>query len=408
MKKSLLKNYAELLVKMGVNVQKGQELLVIASVDQEPLVVEVTKWAYKVGAKKVTINWQSQEVERLDNKYRSLKTLSEVTEEEKVKLEHRVEVLPARLYIVSDDPDGMKGVDQAKLAKARRARYPILKPYIDKIENKEQWCIAGASSYKWAKKVFPNLPKKQAIEALWNAIFKCARVEGDPIKNWEEHNANLDNRSAYLNSLELKELRYSSTNGTNFKVGLNEDCLFVGGNETALGSGIVFNPNIPSEEIFTSPKRGVAEGTVVSAKPLSYNGQLIENFSFRFENGKVVEVHAEKGEETLKEMVSMDEGASYLGEVAFISYDSPINNTGLLFYETLFDENASCHLALGKGFSNLIKNFENYSDDEIKALGINDSMIHVDFMIGSKDLNIVGITKDDREVQIFKDGNFAF
>lgn len=408
MKKALLKNYAELLVKMGVNVQKGQELNVYASIDQVPLVTEVVKWAYKVGAKKVNVEWGCQEVSKLHYKYRSLETLSTVENWEVEKMKHRVEALPARLLIVSDDPDGMKGVDQKKIAMSRRATYPIMKPFIDQIENKEQWCIAGASSSKWAKKVFPHLSKAKAVEALWDAIFTSSRVDGHAIENWEKHNDNLTKKCNYLNSLKLKELRYTSSNGTNLKVGLIENAVFMGGNEKALGSNIIFNPNIPSEEIFTTPKKGLAEGIVYSAKPLSYQGQLIENFSVRFENGKAVEVKAEKGEELLKEMISMDETAGYLGEVALIAYDSPINNTGLLFFETLYDENASCHLALGRGFSNCIKDYEKYTKAEIDEMGINDSMIHVDFMIGSKDMSIVGITSSGEEIQIFKDGNWAF
>lgn len=408
MKKALLKNYAELLVKMGVNVQKGQELNVYASIDQVPLVTEVVKWAYKVGAKKVNVEWGCQEVSKLHYKYRSVETLSTVENWEVEKMKHRVEALPARLLIVSDDPDGMKGVDQKKIAMSRRATYPIMKPFIDQIENKEQWCIAGASSSKWAKKVFPHLSKSKAVEALWDAIFTSSRVDGYAIENWEKHNDNLTKKCDYLNSLKLKELRYTSSNGTNLKVGLIENAVFMGGNEKALGSNIIFNPNIPSEEIFTTPKKGLAEGIVYSAKPLSYQGQLIENFSVRFENGKAVEVKAEKGEELLKEMISMDETAGYLGEVALIAYDSPINNTGLLFFETLYDENASCHLALGRGFSNCIKDYEKYTKEEIDEMGINDSMIHVDFMIGSKDMSIVGITSSGEEIQIFKDGNWAF
>ena len=408
MKKALLKNYAELLVKMGVNVQKGQELNVYASIDQVPLVTEVVKWAYKVGAKKVNVEWGCQEVSKLHYKYRSLETLSTVENWEVEKMKHRVEALPARLLIVSDDPDGMKGVDQKKIAMSRRATYPIMKPFIDRIENKEQWCIAGASSSKWAKKVFPHLSKAKAVEALWDAIFTSSRVDGHAIENWEKHNDNLTKKCNYLNSLKLKELRYTSSNGTNLKVGLIENAVFMGGNEKALGSNIIFNPNIPSEEIFTTPKKGLAEGIVYSSKPLSYQGQLIENFSVRFENGKAVEVKAEKGEELLKEMISMDETAGYLGEVALIAYDSPINNTGLLFFETLYDENASCHLALGRGFSNCIKDYEKYTKEEIDEMGINDSMIHVDFMIGSKDMSIVGITSSGEEIQIFKDGNWAF
>ena len=408
MKKSLLRNYAELLVKMGVNVQKGQELTVHASIEQASLVIEIVKWAYKVGAKKVNVEWGYQELSKLHYKYRSLETLSKIENWELEKMKHRVEMLPARIHIVSDDPDGLKGIDQKKIADSRRVTYPIIKPIIDQVENKEQWCIAGASGEKWAKKVFPHLSKSKAIDALWDAIFIAARVHGDSIENWNKHNYNLTTRSEYLNSLNIKELRYTSSNGTDFKVGLMERSIFVGGCEKTLGSNIIFNPNIPSEEIFVTPKKGLAEGVVYSSKPLSYQGQLIENFSIKFENGKAIEVHAEKGEELLKEMINMDENASYLGEVALIAYDSPINNTGLLFYETLYDENASCHLALGRGYANCVKDYDQFTNEELENMGVNNSMIHVDFMIGSKDLDIVGITKDNREVQIFKNGNWAF
>lgn len=407
-KKSVLKKYANLLVKKGVNLQKGQELNIYASVNQSALVTEVVVAAYKQGAKNVHVEWNCTPISRANAKYKSLETLSTVENWELERLKHRVEALPARLYIASDDPDGMKGVDQKKLAKARMKTYPIIKPYLDKIENKEQWCIAAASSLEWAKKVFPNLPKRQAVDKLWEAILYTSRVWDDPIEEWNKHNKVLAEKCAYLNSLHLKELRYKSSNGTDLKVGLIDDCLWEGGSEIALGSGIEFNPNIPSEECFTSPMKGKAEGIVYATKPLSYQGELIENFNIRFENGKAVEVHAEKGEELLKQMISMDETAAYLGECALIAYDSPINNTGILFYETLFDENASCHLALGAGFTNLIKDYHKYTQEELKEKGINDSMIHVDFMIGSKDLNIIGITKDDREIQIFKDGNWAF
>ena len=227
------------------------------------------------------------------------------------------------------------------------------------------------------------------------------------MREWARHNDDIAKRCDKLNRLGLVSLEYKSSNGTDFTVGLLPEAQFMGGGEEDL-SGRYFNPNIPSEEIFTSPRAGAAEGIVYSAKPLSYQGELIENFSIRFENGKAVEVKAEKNAHLLEKMISMDEGAAKLGEVALIAYDSPINNTGLLFYNTLFDENASCHLALGMGFTNTIRGYENYTKDEWHQMGINDSMIHVDFMIGSKDLDIVGVTKTGERVQIFKNGNWAF
>lgn len=409
MKKDLLKKYAKLLVVKGVNIQKNQELTLIASISQAPLVNEIVKEAYLHGAKKVNVEWQSQDLDKLNFKYQSVKTLSTLEKWEKEKLQHRVDVLPARLYIESDDPDGMKGINPKRLAEVNKNRYPQIMPYRNQVEDKEQWCIAGAPSVKWAKKVFPNLTKAKAVESLWDAIFKTSKVdENDPLENWDKHNKFLSDKCDYLNSLHLTRLIYKSSNGTDFSVGLIDEGIFEGGCEKTKGSNIIFNPNIPSEEIFTSPKKGEAEGIVYSTKPLSYQGQLIEDFSIRFEKGKVVEVHAKKNEELLKEMVNLDEGASYLGEVALIPFDSPINNTGILFYNTLYDENASCHLALGRGFATCIRDFEKYTKEELDNLGINDSMVHTDFMIGSKDLQIVGITKEGKEVQIFKNGNWAF
>lgn len=235
----------------------------------------------------------------------------------------------------------------------------------------------------------------------------CSRVDDDPIKAWEIHNENLAKHCAVLNGYKFEKLEYKSANGTDFTVGLNPDGIFLGGGEYALGSNIYYNPNIPSEEVFTTPRRGVAEGKVVATKPLSYQGKLIENFCIRFENGKAVEVYAEKNQELLEKMISMDEGAAYLGEVALIAYSSPINDTGILFYNTLFDENASCHLAFGRGFNNCLENYENYTVEECEKHGVNSSMIHVDFMIGSKDMSIVGVTKDGKRVSIFKNGNWA-
>ncbi len=247
------------------------------------------------------------------------------------------------------------------------------------------------------------------FRSLWENILVCSRVyaDNDPVKAWDNHNENLAKRCEFLNNYKFDRLEYKSANGTDFTVGLNPIGVFMGGGETTLGSNIYFNPNIPSEEVFTSPMRGRAEGKVVATKPLSYQGKLIENFWVRFKDGKVVETYAEKNGDLLNKMVSMDEGAAYLGECALIAYDSPINNTGILFYNTLFDENASCHLALGRGFNNCLENYENYSVEECEKLGINSSMIHVDFMIGSKDMSITGVTKDGKRVVIFKNGNWS-
>ncbi len=284
----------------------------------------------------------------------------------------------------------------------------VIKPYRDEMENKYQWCIAAVPGEKWAKKVFPNDSKKVAVEKLWQAILYTSRADGEnPIDAWNDHNEDLHQRCAYLNSLGIKELKYKSSNGTDLTVGLIHDGIFCGGAGDSL-KGITYNPNIPSEECFTSPKKGQADGIVYATKPLSYRGQLIENFYMKFENGKVIEAHAEKNEELLNEMINMDENSCYLGECALVPYDSPIRSSGITFFNTLFDENACCHLALGMGFADCIKDYEKYTLDECREKGVNDSIIHVDFMIGSEDLSIDGATFDGKTVAIFKNGNWAF
>ena len=410
MKKTILRKYARLIAQMGGNVRKGQEVLIYASVEQPEFARMVAEECYRCGAKTVITEFSYQPLDKLNLQKRSLKTLSHLEDWEIARMEHRVETLPVRIFLDSDDPDGFKGIDQQKASRARQAKYQVMKPYLDKIENRDQWCIAGVPSAAWAKKVFPNEPKSRAVQKLWENILFTSRVteNGDPVQAWKAHNADLAARCAYLNGLGLETLVYRSSNGTDLRVGLHEDALFMGGAEKTLGSGIVFNPNIPSEEVFTSPKRGKAEGIVYASKPLSYHGELIEHFSIRFENGKAVEVKAEKNEDLLREMISMDEGAAYLGECALVPYESPICQTGVLFYNTLFDENAACHLALGHGFTNVLKDYDQYTTEECYARGINDSMIHVDFMIGTRDLSITGITRDGKEVPIFENGTWAF
>ncbi len=411
MKKSVLKKYAALIVKVGVNIKKNQEVIVQAELDCPEFVEMVVSECYRLGASKVIVEWTHQPISRIHAKNRSLSVMSKVEEWEKAKLQHRVDTLPATIYLLSEDPDGMNGIDQEKYQKAYQNRYKVIKPYKDAIDNKYQWCIAAVPGEKWAKKVFPDLNKTQAKEKLWNAILTSSRVSPDgndnPIENWKNHNEDLKKRCDYLNSLGIKTLKYFSSNGTNFKVGLIEDALFMGGGEKTL-LGNFFNPNIPSEEIFVTPKRGEAEGIVYSTKPLFYRGELIENFWIKFENGKVTETYAEKNGELLKKMTEMDEGAGYLGECALVPFSSPINKSGILFYNTLFDENAVSHLALGEGFANCIKEFDKYTLEECRKKGINESIIHEDFMIGSDDLSIIAHTRDGKTVQIFKNGEWAF
>ena len=407
MKKTVLKKYADLLVRCGLNVQKGQEVMIYADLDQPEFVQMVVEAAYKAKAKKVIVEWSYQPLSKIHTKYQTLKTMGTVEEWQKARQQHFCDVLPARLHLVSSDPDGLKGMDMAKVAKARQMTYPIMKPYADQRDNKEQWCIAAVPGAAWAKKLFPELSKKQAIEKLWEAILSAARVDDDPIAAWNKHNADLKARCDYLNGLDIRQLHYKAANGTDLTVGMISEGRWRGGGDTSL-QGIYFNPNMPTEESFISPKRGEAEGIVYATLPLSYQGTLIEDFWMRFEGGKAVEVGAKKGEELLKTMVSMDEGAAYLGECALVPQSSPICQSGLLFYNTLFDENASCHLAMGRGFADCIDGFENKSLQECRELGINDSMIHVDFMIGCDTMDIDAVCADGSTVAIFRGGNWAF
>ena len=407
MKKTVLKKYAQLIAKTGLNVQKGQDVWITCDLDQPEFVQTVVEECYKLGARDVRVDWTYQSLTKVNVKYKKLQDLGTYSKWQEAKMQYQADNIPCRLYIESEDPDGLKGVDIAKMAKARQMLYPIAKKYRDLWENKDQWCIVAVPSVKWAKKLFPALSKKQAVEKLWEAILSCARVDENPIKAWEDHNKDLHDRCEYLNSLKIKSLHYTASNGTDFTVGLIDRGLFNAGMETSLQK-ITFNPNMPSEECFTSPMKGKADGIVYASKPLCYNAQLIENFWIRFKEGKAVEWHAEKNNDLLTKMINMDEGASYLGECALVPYDSPIQNSNILFYNTLFDENASCHLALGTGFESCISGYENLTLDECHKLGVNNSMIHQDFMIGTQDMNIDATTSDGRTVPVFRNGNWAF
>lgn len=407
MQKTRLRSYAKLIARKGCNVQKGQDVFLYAELDQPEFVAMVTDELYKAGARKVFVEFSYQPLEKFHVRHSSVKALSTVEPFEEAKLQYMADKLPCRLYLVSEDPDGLKGVNLEKMTKGQQARYPIVKPYRDRIEGKHQWCIAAVPGAAWAKKIFPNEPKGRAVEKLWEAILSTSRVDDDPLAAWDAHNRDLSDRCAYLNSLGIETLEYHASNGTNLTVGMIPQARFCGGGE-ATDKGVFFNPNIPTEECFISPMRGQAEGIVYSSKPLSYQGQLIENFWFKFEGGKVVEAHAETNDALLQKLINMDEGARYLGECALVPYDSPINNTGLLFYNTLFDENACCHLAIGMGYADTIEDHHNKTLEECRALGINDSMVHEDFMIGTPDLEILAHCRDGKTVKIFENGTWAF
>ena len=407
MKKTVMRSYAKLIVRVGANVQKGQEVRVFASLDQPEFIKMLAEECYKAGASRVTVDWNYPELTKLSARYMKLRDLSETREWEKARMQDMVDHLPVRIFIECEDPDGLRGINP-KYFKALAARIKISKPYRDAIDNKHQWCIAAVPGEAWAKKVHPELSKRAAVEQLWKDILYTARADGeDPIADWEEHNRDLKARSKYLNDLHLRELRYHSANGTDFKVGLIPTAEFHAGRDTTM-QGVVYDPNMPTEEVFTSPDRRTAEGIVYATKPLSYQGQLIENFSVRFEKGRAVEVKAEKGQDVLEQIISMDEGCHYLGECALVPKESPIHQSGLLFYNTLFDENAACHLALGFGFDECVKGFENMTKEELYEIGVNDAGNHTDFMIGSDDLSIDGVDEHGNVHPIFRNGTWAF
>ena len=409
MKKTTLRKYARLIAQCGVNVQKGQEVFITAGLDQPDFVKMVAEECYKLGATRVVVDFDYQPLTKLHVKYCSLETLGGLTDYQKARFEHYVEKLPCRIYLESDDPDGLKGINQHKMLRAQQMRYPLIKGYRDEMENKYQWCIAAVPGPAWAKKLFPDTTKRQAMEKLWDAILATSRVTeyGDPVDAWDRHNADLMSRCKYLNSLGIEKLHYTSSNGTDLTVGMIPEAVFKGGGDLSL-QGIFFNPNIPTEECFISPMRGKAEGKVVATMPLSRDGQLIENFWIRFHNGRAVEWEAEKNDQLLTNIINSDDGAGYLGECALVPFNSPIRESGLLFYNTLFDENAACHLALGAGFADTIRDYEHKSLEECREMGINDSMIHVDFMIGCEDMSIDAITRDGKTVPIFRNGTWAF
>jgi len=405
--KRVIKNYAKLIARVGGNIKKGDEVWIQCGIDQPDFIVLLQEECYKAGAACVRIEYSDIRASKNGSVYMKDEYLFSIPSYAEEKLKYFSEHHPVRIYIMSEDPDGMNGGRMDRIAESRMKTFPIMKPYIEKSEDMYKWCIAAVPGEAWAKKVFPDLPPKKAIAKLWDAILEASRAsKGNPIKNWKDHNRELKEQCEKLNNLHIDYLTYKAPNGTDFKVWLHEDGLFIGGGEYTKTKKY-FNPNIPSEECFTSPIAGKCEGRLVATKPLSYQGELIDKFYIDFKDGKVCNTHAEVGDESLAKMVKMDEGAAMLGEVALIPVDSPISNTGVLFYETLFDENASCHVALGRGFGTTIKDFTKYSGEELKKKGINESMIHVDFMIGYEKLNITAHTRDGKDIKIFVDGNWA-
>lgn len=405
MNKTLLREYARLAVRTGANVQKGQFVVIRASVEMNEFAVTVAEEAYRAGAREVRIDWKCDAKTKLDYRHMSVKNLCEVYDWQEAKLSFDCDNLPAYINIISDDPDGLKGVSSDKMQKANVAYYKRLKSYYDRMDNKYQWTIVAAAGKAWAKKVFPGIRTSTAVEKLWDAILSTVYVTpgSDPSAEWARHNADFAAKCARLNAAKFDYLEYRSSNGTDFRCTLNPKVMWLGGGET-LGD-VYYNPNMPTEEIFTTPVAGKCEGTLVATKPLSLRGNLVEDFSVTFTDGRVTSVSAKKGEELLRKVIDSDDGAHMIGELALVPVESPINRSGILFYNTLFDENAACHVALGAGFANLLEGFESMTKEEQTAAGINDSMIHVDFMIGCEDLDITG-WKDGAPTRIFTSGTW--
>ena len=404
-----LREYAKLIVKIGANVQKGQRVRLQAGVDQIPLVTMVTEECYKAGASYVEMFWECGEINKLHYQYASAEVLGEVPAWEEEREKQMTVDLPVRIFIDSSDPDELAGIPADLISTVSQMRQKVMKKYRDQIDGKHQWLIVAAASKKWAKKVFPDDTEDVALEKLWDAIFDCVYLKDgeDAEKIWQAHNERMTQKANWLNEQNFKTLHYTSSNGTDFRVDLIPGAKWGSAGDVNHLNQAFFVPNMPTEEVFTSPMRGKCQGRLVSTKPLSRSGQVIDHFTVDFKDGRVVDCHAEVGEEVLKKMFAMDEGASMLGEVALVPKESPINQSGLMFYNTLFDENACCHVAAGRGFSEVIDGFMDMTDEEIYAKGINDSMIHMDFMVGSDDLHIVGIREDGSEVDIFVDGTWA-
>ncbi|WP_175638819.1 aminopeptidase [Metabacillus schmidteae] len=405
---SSLEKYADLAVRVGVNIQPNQNLTINTSIEVVDFVRLVVKKAYEAGARNVYVEWSDEFITRTRFELASEESLSDYPEWKAKGLETLAENDGAFMSIISSDPDLLSGIDPKRIAASTKAAGMALSKYRNYLQaDKASWSVIAAASKKWAEKVFPNEHEDKQVEKLWEAIFKTTRIDQvDPVAAWKQHNDNLHAKVDYLNSKKYKKLHYTAK-GTDLTIELHDTHTWVGaGSENEKGN--FFMANMPTEEVFTVPLRNGVNGVVQSTKPLSYSGNLIDNFSLTFENGRIVSVQADKGEEVLKQLVETDEGSHYLGEIALVSHDSPISQSGILFYNTLFDENASNHLAIGNGYAFCVEGGKKMSREELEKVGVNSSITHVDFMIGSADMNIDGIKEDGTIEAIFRNGTWAF
>ena len=403
-----LREYARLLIQVGLRVQRGQRLVISSPVECAFFARMCAEEAYAIGCKEVVMNWHDDAMARLKYLHADDSIFDEVALWRSHFFNDHALEGAAYLAISASDPENFKGVDTNRIIRAQQASGKALKDF-DRLQMSSgfPWCIASIPIPSWAKTVFPEVSEEQAMEQLWDAIFQAVRVSGDgtAVEKWEQHLATLHQRLETMNRLNFKTLHYTNALGTDLTVELPEGHIWEAGDDITL-SGQSFIANIPTEELFTAPLKTGVNGVVYSSMPLVHDGAIIDKFHFVVKDGKIVEAHAEKGEETLKGAISVDEGASYFGEVALVPYDSPISNQKILFYNTLFDENAACHIAFGEAYP-CLEGGKKMSKDELKAHGLNDSFTHVDFMIGTADLSIVGTTHDGQQVPIFVDGNFA-
>lgn len=403
-----LKKYAELIVATGVNVSDGHTVVLSIDVDQAPLARLITEAAYKRGAERVIVNWADDGLNRLDYKYQDIETLKDLPDYKVEEMNYVIEKGASRISVRSSDPDALAGLDGEKIAETQKARGAKMRPLMDATQaNKLSWLVASAAGEEWAKKVFPELETtEEQVDALWNAIFEAVHLyEEDPIAYWSAKVDTLQTKADELNKEAFTALHFKGP-GTDLTVGLPKGHRWEGAGSTN-ARGELFVANMPTEEVFTAPDANRVDGVVVSTKPLSYAGSIIEGMEFHFEDGKVTNVTAEKGEEIIKKLIEQDEGASRLGEVALVPDESPISQSGLTFFNTLFDENASNHLALGSAYAFSLEGGTEMTREELNEAGLNESNTHVDFMIGSDQMDIDGIKEDGSTVPVFRNGTWA-
>lgn len=403
-----LTRYAELAVKVGVNIQPNQQLYIAASIEAAPFVRMIVKKAYETGAKQVFVDWNDDEVSRMRFEMAPEDSFSEFPSWKVQEREQLAEQGAAFMSIVSQSPDLLKGIDSKRIAASQKAAGQALNKYRQYMQSdKFSWTVLAAPSKAWAAKVFPELPEEQQVDALWDAILKAVRADLDePIEAWKEHDELLHTKVDYLNNKKYVKLHYTSPE-TDLEVALPKGHLWCGAGSNN-EKGDTFMANLPTEEVFTVPQRDGVDGYVSSTKPLSYGGNIIDEFKVTFENGRIVDVSAKQGEDVLKQLVETDEGSHYLGEVALVPHQSPISASNILFYNTLFDENASNHFAIGSAYSFCLEGGKKMSSEELLKHGLNQSITHVDFMVGSEKMDIDGILADGTREPIFRNGNWAF